>query len=120
MLKHVAVALEGYRMDTGYVISMDGLVATTSLVPDTGDEPMEIGSIQKITCYNCGREGHVSKGVLGDLALPVGEKDMGQLNVLGSIGLNLAQKGGTLAITTKILIQDREPPLQRAGLLQSK
>ena len=61
MLKHVAIALEGFCMDTGYVTSMDGLVATTSLVPDSGEEPMEIGKIQKMTCHNCGREGHVAK-----------------------------------------------------------
>ena len=57
---------------------------------------------------------------LGDLVLPVVEKDIGQLNVLGSIKLNLVQKEGTLAIIIKISIQGREPPLQRAGLLQSE
>ena len=61
MLKHVAIGLEGFRMDTGYVTSMDGLCATTSLVPDSGEEAMEIGKIQKMTCHSCGREGHMER-----------------------------------------------------------
>ena len=49
-------------MDTGHVTSLDGLAATTSLVPDAGDEPMDVSSIQKILCYTCRGEGHMSAG----------------------------------------------------------
>ena len=56
MLKHVAIALEGHKMDTGYITSLDGLTATTAIVPDTGEEPMEIGSINKLSCWICSEE----------------------------------------------------------------
>ena len=61
MAKHVATALEGHEMNTGVISSLDGLVATTSLILDTQEEPAEIRSIQTKNCWLYKYKGHRAK-----------------------------------------------------------